>query len=126
MRVAWTQWPPAGSPSRRTDPLGAPGVRGLGWRLGLWLGLAFSWLLSLPFGWHAFTTVPAAERLSRSHLVAIPTLHTFLLQVGGSALELVVVLAWLWPGRARWWLARQWLAALGLLLYFLATPPLGL
>jgi hypothetical protein len=96
------------------------------WRLALWLALVASWLVTLPYSWRAFATVPSAERLARSRLVEIPTLQTLFSQLGTSALELGVLLALLWPWSARRWLLRLWTATLGLLLWFLATPPLGL
>ena len=96
------------------------------WRRALVVLVAASWLITVPLMWRAFSTLPSAERLERSHMVQIPTLQTLLLQVGISFLEMAVVVAVLWPGYARAWLLRLWFAALGTTFYFLLTPPLGL
>lgn len=95
-------------------------------RLAFWIALVVSWLVQLPLLWAAFTTVPSAERLSRSHMIEIPTFGTVASTVAQSAVELAVVLALLFPWRPRGYLARLWLAAVGVWVWFIATTPLSL
>jgi hypothetical protein len=121
------------------------------WRLALWIALIVGWLVMLLQLWSAFATFPSPERLEQARMVPIPTLQTVALLAGRSAAELAMVLAVLWPWRARayparilgaavliggWfvvitqlslsavaWVHRRWLAAMsgGLLLAFLAA-----
>lgn len=86
--------------------------------------LLLSWAVAVFMMWRGLTTVPSAERLAESHMVRIPTLNTFLLQVGIGVAELGVLIALTWPGRAA--LSRLWAAALGTWAWFFATTPLGI
>ncbi|NIQ60061.1 MAG: hypothetical protein GWN02_34605, partial [Gemmatimonadetes bacterium] len=69
------------------------------------------------------STVPSAERLQESRLVAIPTPRTFMTAVVFSAMELAVVLAVLWPWRPAYYASRLALASLAVLTWFLMTVP---
>lgn len=86
--------------------------------------LLLSWVVAVAMMWRGLTTIPSAERLAESHMVRIPTPGSFMLQVGVSIVELAVLIALTWPGRAP--VARLWAAALGTLAWFFATTPLGI
>lgn len=103
--------------------MASPRLPGARWSL--WLALLGSWLVLLPLLWLAFATVPSPDRLERSHMAAIPTLATLAWTAGRSLLELGALLALLWP-RARLYLTRLWLAALGASAWFVASAPLSL
>lgn len=96
------------------------------WRTALAGALLLSWIALLPLLWRAFATLPSAERLQQSHMVQIPTLQTFGLQVASSAAEVAVLLLLVWPFALRRYLLRLWAAALGTIVYFIATVPLSL
>lgn len=76
--------------------------------------------------WTAFSTIPSAERLAQSRMVEIPTLRTVAVLLVQSAVEAGLLLALLVPWRPRRYLARLWLAAFAIWVWFLATTPLGL
>jgi hypothetical protein len=96
------------------------------WRLGVWISLILGWLLMLLHLWAAFASFPSAERLEQTRMTAIPTLQSLAWLVGRSGLELLAVLAALWPWRAGFWTARVFAAALLLVIWFIATTPLTL
>jgi hypothetical protein len=96
------------------------------WRAGLCALLILGWLWMLLQLWSGFATFPSAERLEHSRLVAIPTLPGLALLAARSVGELLVVLAILWPWRARAYLLRMLLAAALLTMWFIATTPLSL
>jgi uncharacterized membrane protein YfcA len=80
----------------------------------------------LPMLWSAVTTIPSAERLEQSHMVAIPTLGMFVQVALLSAAELAITLALIWPRWLRAYTVRIFFAALLLTAWFLATTPLGM
>lgn len=92
----------------------------------LWTSLVLSWLVMLPVVWAAFSTLPSPERLARSRMIEIPTLGSVALIVLVSAIELAAVLALLFPGLTRRFLARLWIAAVGVWIWFFASTPLDL
>lgn len=92
-------------------------------RIGVCAGLVLSWLVMLLYAWSAFSTVPSAERLEESRMTQIPTLFTFGMLALRSVVELIAVLALVWPA-ARLYLTRVLFAAIALAAYFLATAPL--
>jgi hypothetical protein len=92
-------------------------------RVGVCAGLVLSWLVMLLYAWSAFSTVPSAERLEQSRMTQIPTLFTFGTLALRSVVELLAVLALVWPA-ARLYLTRVLFAAFALAAYFLATAPL--
>jgi hypothetical protein len=96
------------------------------WRLGLWFGLILGWLIMLLYLWAGFATLPSAERLEHSRMMAIPTLRTVVLLGVRSMVELGVLLLVLWPGWARFWAARLLTSSLLLAGWFLVTTPLTL
>ena len=88
--------------------------------------MLLSWLVLVPMLWTAFSTVPSAERLAQSRMVRIPTLQTVGLLVLRTAAEAGVLLALLAPWRPRFYLSRLWIAAFGVVAWFIGTTPLGL
>ncbi len=92
-------------------------------RVAFWAALAISWAVAVWYMWEAMSTVPSAERLQESRLVAIPTPRTFMTAVVFSAMELAVVLAVLWPWRPAYYASRLALASLAVLTWFLMTVP---
>ncbi|HUG39736.1 MAG TPA: hypothetical protein VMM12_04590 [Longimicrobiales bacterium] len=95
-------------------------------RLGLWVLLILGWVVAVWMMWEALTTVPGAERLETSRLVAIPTPRTFFAAAAFAGLELAVVLAILWPWREDFYATRLLAAALALVTWFIMTTPLQL
>lgn len=95
-------------------------------RIVLWVVLILSWVVLIPLLWSAFMTVPSAERLQQSRMIEIPTFATFQLIAVESAVELLVVAALLFPWRARFYLSRLWVTALGVCVWFIASTPLSL
>ncbi len=111
--------PGAASAPRPRPPLG---------RLLLVATLVVSWAVSVPYMWKSVTTVPSAQRLQemQSRIMHVPSPTTFLKTTGQSFVELAVVVALLWPGWRRFWLARLVLAFLGLAVWAVVTVPLEL
>jgi hypothetical protein len=101
-------------------------VTAVRWRLVLWAALVLGWLIMLIYMWAGFSTLPSAERLEHSRMMAIPTLRTFALLAVRSAAELGVVMALLLPWWRRFFTLRLLAAALLLALWFFATTPLTL
>lgn len=95
-------------------------------RVGLWVLLVASWAVAVWYMWDALTTVPSAERLEESRMVAIPTPRTFFTAAVFSAMELAVVLGALWPWRPAYYATRAAIAALGLVTWFIMTTPMQL
>lgn len=91
-----------------------------------WALLAITWIVAVYYLWDALTTVPSAERLERSKLVAIPTPRTFFAATAFSAMELAVVLAALWPWRTRYYATRLAITALVMSTWFVTTTPMQL
>ena len=86
--------------------------------------LLVSWGLAVAYMWDALTTVPSAERLEQSRMVAIPGPRTFFAAAVFSAIELAVVLAALWPGWRRYYATRLAVTALAILTWFIMTVPM--
>ena len=108
--------PVAGAPPRAAE-----------WaRQGFWLLLLASWAVMVAFMWDAMTTIPSAERLQESRLVAIPGPRRFFAAAAFSAMEVAVVLAALWPWRPAYYASRLAITALGVATWFLITVPPGL
>lgn len=95
-------------------------------RRGFWALLAVSWVVAVWYMWDAMTTVPSAERLQESRMVAIPTPRTFLTAAIFSAMELAVVLAVLWPWRPQLYASRLAATSLGVFTWFIMTTPMQL
>jgi hypothetical protein len=93
-------------------------------RITLWLALVVAWMVMVAYMWDAVTTIPSADRLAESHLIVIPGARSLVTAVTVSAIELVVVLAVLWPGRGAFWATRLAATAVGLVTWFIATTPL--
>ena len=93
-------------------------------RIGFWIVLLASWAAAVAFMWDALTTVPSAERLEESRMVAIPGPRTFFAAAVFSAIELAAVLAALWPGWPRYYATRLAVTALALVTWFLMTVPM--
>jgi hypothetical protein len=94
--------------------------------MAFWIVLLLSWVVMLPALWRAFSTVPTPERLGQSRMIEIPTLETVAMIAVQSAIELSVALALLFPWRPRRYLARLWIAAVALGIWFIASTPLSL
>jgi hypothetical protein len=94
-------------------------------RIGFWLLLVASWVAAVAFMWDALTTLPSAERLEESRMVAIPTPRTFFAAAIFSAFELAVVLAALWPWKPDHYAARLAATALAIVTWFLVTVPMN-
>ncbi|MFP4623797.1 MAG: hypothetical protein ACLFRX_06430 [Gemmatimonadota bacterium] len=90
------------------------------------MGLIAGWVVSVYYMWDAMTTVPSAERLEASKLVAIPSPRTFFTAAIFSALELGLVLVALWPWRPGYYASRLAVAALALITWFITTTPMEL
>ncbi len=103
------------------EPEAAMARRG---RVALWICLIVGWGVMVVYMWDAVTTLPDADRLAESRLVAIPGARTFITSVIFSGLELAVVLAALWPGWSGWWASRLSITALGLVTWFIMTTPM--
>lgn len=103
----------------------APRVEAFG-RIVLWSLLLVSWMVAVLYMWEALTTVPTADRLEESRLVAIPTARTFFAAAVFSGMELAIVLAALWPWRPAYYATRLAITALGLVTWFLMTVPTGI
>lgn len=90
--------------------------------------LVLLWLVALPLMWHSVSTVPSAERLHQmtSRIMHVPSPTTFLRTAGQSLIELLVLVAWLWPWWRRFWLRRLLAAFLALAVWAVATMPLEL
>lgn len=98
-----------------------------GWgRLGLWGLLAVLWVIAVFYMWEALTTVPSADRLEDSKLVAIPTPRTFFAAATFSAMELALVLVALWPWRGEYYASRLSVTALVAIAWFITTTPMDL
>ncbi len=97
-------------------------------RIGLAAAVAVSWLVTVPFMWHAVTTVPSAQRLQAmsSRIMHVPSPTTFLRTTGQSLVELLALLLLLWPFWRPLWLTRLLVAFLALGLWAVATMPLEL
>ncbi len=102
--------------------------RGRAGRILLVALLAVSWLVTVPLLWHSVTTVPSTARLQAmsSRIMHPPGPTTFLRTAGQSLLELLVLVALVWPGWRRFWLLRLLLAFAGLAVWAVATMPLEL
>ena len=95
-------------------------------RLALAALLVLGWLLAVWYMWEAMATLPSAERLETTRLVAIPTIRTFLSAVLFSALELAIVLGLLWPTWPQLYATRVAVAVLALVTWFILTTPMDL
>ena len=91
-----------------------------------WAFLAVTWVVAVYYLWDAMTTLPSAERLERSKMVAIPTPRTFFAAAAFSAMELAVVLAALWPWRLEYYATRLAVTALVMSTWFVLTTPMQL
>jgi hypothetical protein len=100
--------------------------RGSVWRFAVWFGLLIGWLVMVPLLWSAFASLPSEARLQQTRMAAIPTLGTFFTTLTVSVLELCVLLALLWPWRARRYGTRLALAAAAAFTWFLLTTPLSI
>lgn len=92
-------------------------------RTGFWVLLILSWLVAVAYMWDALTSIPSAERLGESRMVAIPTPRTFFTAAVFSGMELAVVLAALWPWRPAYFGTRLAVAALAVVTWFIMTTP---
>lgn len=95
-------------------------------RLVFWGLLAALWAVAVFFMWDALTTIPSADRLEDSKLVAIPTPRTFFAAVAFSAMELAVVLVALWPWRPEYYGSRLGVTTLVMIAWFITTTPMDL
>lgn len=95
-------------------------------RIGLWLLLILGWIVAVWLMFESLTTLPSAERLETSRLVAIPTVRTFLAAAAFSGLELAVILALLWPWRGELYAVRMATGVLAIFTWFIITTPLDL
>lgn len=91
-----------------------------------WAFLVVTWVVAVYYLWDAMTTIPSAERLERSKMVAIPTPRTFFAAAAFSAMELAVVLAALWPWRTQYYATRLAVTALVMGTWFVLTTPMQL
>lgn len=89
-------------------------------RFGLWVLLIIGWALAVWLMWAALGTGPSDPRLEGSPL-ASPTTRTFYAAALFSGLELAVVLAILWPGRAEYYATRLALCVLAVATWFVIT-----
>ena len=98
-----------------------------GLRAGLAALLALSWLLMLGLAWRAYQTPPPPEVLEGPpRMVPPPTPASLARILTLSITELGALLLVLWPRWRRGYTVRLWLAAVGTVLWFIATVPLGL
>ena len=97
-------------------------------RLVLCGALVVLWLVAVPLMWHSVSTVPTAERLQQmtSRIMHVPSPRTFLRTTGQSLVELIVLLAVLWPWWRRFWLWRLLVTFLGWAIWAVVTMPLEL
>lgn len=95
-------------------------------RLGLCGLIVALWAVAVFFMWDALTTIPSAERLEDSRLVAIPTPRTFFAAAAFSAMELAVILVALWPGRPEYYASRLGVTTLVMITWFVTTTPMEL
>ncbi len=97
-------------------------------RLLLGGALVVLWLVAVPMMWHSVSTVPSAERLQQmsSRIMHVPSPTTFLRTAGQSLVELLVLLALIWPWWRRFWFWRLLAAFVALAVWAVATVPLEL
>jgi hypothetical protein len=86
--------------------------------------LVVAWAVSVYYMWDALTTVPSAERLQQTRMVAIPTPRSFFMVTAFSAMELAVVLAVVWPWLPSFYASRLAAGVLGLVTWFITTIPM--
>lgn len=90
-------------------------------RFGLVALLVVGWAVAVWLMWGALDTGAPDPRLDGSPL-ATPTMRTFYAAALFSALELALILAILWPGRAEYYAARLGTCVLALATWLVMTP----
>ena len=83
--------------------------------------LVVTWLIAVGYMWTALVTIPSADRLEQTRMVAIPTPRTVLTAVTFSAMELGVVILALWPRWTGYWATRLAVVLLALVTWFIMT-----
>lgn len=92
-------------------------------RFGLWALLIAGWAAAVWLMWAALGTGPSDPRLESSP-IASPTMRTFYAAALFSGLELALILAVLWPGRAEYYATRLAVCAMALGTWFVMTTRL--
>lgn len=92
-------------------------------RFGLWALLIASWAAAAWLMWVALGAGPSDPGLETSPL-ASPTARTFYAAALFSGLELAVILAILWPGRAEYYATRLALCVMAIATWFVVTAGL--
>ena len=87
--------------------------------------LIASWIVLLALMWKAFTTMPSAQELADAKHVPPPLPRDAIRLAVTSLVELLVVIAMLWPRRTLY-ATRALTAAVLIAMWFFATTPLSL
>lgn len=90
-------------------------------RFGLVALLVVGWALAVWLMWGALDTGASDPRLEAAPL-ATPTMRTFYAAALFSALELALIVAILWPGRAEYYAGRLGVCVLALATWLVITP----